>query len=837
MNKIFFMGISILLLQCCIPLPEKQLVEKREHSFNNNWKFIRDSISGAEQVDFDDSKWLNIDLPHDYSMMDLPGEDADDQIGAFSKKSPGNGNSTGHVIGGTGWYRKTFVIDKAGKGKTAILNFDGVYMESEVWVNGKKAGIHKNGYTPFWFDITTFLNEPGKTNVIAVKVENNGRNSRWYSGSGIYRNVHLVLKQPVHVAEWGVNITTSEINNNSAIASVEVYVQNAMEKVAEADITINIKDKDGELINRITENVNIKGQNQNGIKQQIQVQNPILWSVESPNLYNAEIIIEMNDKIIDRYNQPFGIRSIEFSAEKGFLLNGKQVLLKGACVHHDNGLLGAAAFDRAEERKVEILKANGFNTIRFSHNPPSEKFLNACDELGMLVVNEFTDMWEAYKNPLDYSQFFNEWWNHDLTNMVLRDRNHPSIIMWSIGNEINDNEESNRLRIGKQLAERVRMLDSTRAVTQAITPFFYPEGWETTAPAFEILDVCGYNYSVEKFETDHELYPQRIMYSSESYPKDAYDYWQKVEKFPYVIGDFVWTAMDYIGEVAIGGTSYVPSSELGKLFSGNFEGVKLPKGINIFDIQSKGPSLWPNYLAECGDIDITGEKRVQMLYRDILWDNSKLEICVHEPIPEGFAEHLGGWGWPKEYQSWNWEGNEGQPLQVRVFTKAPHVKLELNGEIVGEKNLSTEDKFIAVFEVPYQPGELKAIAYENKVEFVSKVLKTAGDITSIKLTADRKEIRADRNDLAFVKIEVIDKNGQLVPKGSIQLKLSVSGNGELVASGNANPKDMKSVNREVIKTFNGMAQAIIRPYEEKGSIILKVEAEGLNPNEIKIECR
>ncbi|MBA7581525.1 Beta-galactosidase BoGH2A [subsurface metagenome] len=563
-------SISLLISACS----ENNVINtsERDRLFNTDWKFIRDSVAGAEKPEYDDSKWMVVDLPHDYSIMDLPGEDGPDQVGPFSRKSPGNGNSTGHVIGGTGWYRKSFGLDKTDEGKTAILNFDGVYMETEVWVNGKKAGIHKNGYTPFWFDITSLLNAAGKPNVIAVKVDNVGRNSRWYSGSGIYRNVHLTLTQPVHVATWGVNVVTPEINN-----------------------------------------IVLSGKADNITKKQIEVKNPVLWSVESPNLYNAEIIIEADNKVTDKYNQTFGIRSIEFSAEKGFLLNGKSVELKGGCMHHDNGLLGSAAFDRAEVRRVEIMKANGYNAIRCAHNPPSEIFLNTCDRLGMLVIDEFTDMWESYKNPQDYSRFFREWSDKDLTDMILRDRNHPSIIMWSIGNEIPESSDSSGVRIGKQLAERVKALDNTRVVTEAISEFLTPGGWKNTIAAFEILDVGGYNYIWTKYEPDHQKYPKRIMYASESFPIDAYDYWKPVEKFLYVIGDFVWTSMDYLGEVSLGSASYVPAAQ--KTTFTMPEGFQLPAGINIFDLMAKRPSNWPYFISGCGDIDITGERKPQMLWQ------------------------------------------------------------------------------------------------------------------------------------------------------------------------------------------------------------------------------
>ncbi|UBZ14526.1 DUF4982 domain-containing protein [Flagellimonas marinaquae] len=808
---------------------------KREVLFNNDWKFIRDSITGAEQLKFDDSKWQNVDLPHDYSIMPLEGEDSESQIGPFTKESPGNGNSVGHVLGGTGWYRKSFVLDRADSDKTAVLKFDGVYMESDVWVNGKKVGVHKNGYTPFWFDITDFLNKPGETNVIAVKVDNKGRNSRWYSGSGIYRNVHLLLTDPLHVGVWGTYITTSKIEEKSALIDVEVNLQNNGSENTNTGLTINIQDKNGNIVGTADQEISINADSNSIIKSQIEIDTPSLWSLESPNLYTAQIVLEKDDEIVDVYDQRFGIRTIEFSAEKGFVLNGKTVLLKGGGMHHDNGLLGAAAFDRAERRKVEIMKANGFNAIRSAHNPPSKAFLEACDELGMLVIDEFTDMWEYYKNPQDYSRFFDEWWNKDLTDFMLRDRNHPSIIMWSIGNEINIKDRDNYLRIAKNLSDRVRELDDTRAVSQALTGFFFPE-WETTAENFELMDVSGYNYLLEKVVPDHEQYPDRVMYLSESYPKTAYEYWEAVEKYPYVIGDFVWTAWDYLGEVALGAPRYIPEDPDSR-GSGNFGGFKLEEGENIFDVFARRPSRWPNYLANCGDIDITGEKSPQMLYRDIIWENSKIEMSVHEPVPEGYIERGSSWAWPVEWPRWNWKGHEGTSLQVRVFTKAPLVKLELNGTLIDERELSQSDKYIAVFDVPYQPGELKATAYLDNSEYGSKTLITSGKAASIRLTTDRNVLNPDRNDLSFIKIEVVDKNGQVVTDEEHSINISVSGDGELIGSGNASKDDMESFNKPKIKTFQGRAQAIVRPFEKSGTIKLTAKSVGLNTGELEISVK
>jgi beta-galactosidase len=636
----------------------------------------------------------------------------------------------------------------------------------------------------------------------------------------------------VHVATWGVNVTTPEIKQNSAIVNVAVTTTNDSEKEVSAQITINIKDKDGKLAATTKEKVVLAAKTDNITKRQIELENPLLWSVELPNLYNAQITIEADNKVIDTYIQPFGIRSIEFSADKGFLLNGKSIKLKGGCMHHDNGFLGSATFGRAEVRRVEIMKANGFNAIRCAHNPPSEVFLNACDKLGMLVIDEFTDMWKSYKNPQDYSRFFSEWWNKDLTDMILRDRNHPAIIMWSIGNEIPESSDSSGVRIGNQLSERVKALDNTRFVTEAVSEFFTPGGWKNTKSAFAILDVGGYNYTWNKYEADHQLYPERVMIGTESFPLDAYDTWKPVEQHSYVIGDFVWTSMDYIGEVSLGSSTIVPAAQ--KKSQKMPEGFELPKDVNIFDLISKTPTTWPYFISGCGDIDIIGEKKPQMLYRDVLWNNSKLEINVHTPIPTGYAENISMWGWPDEWPSWTWKGSEGKPLQVRVFTKASHVRLELNGKIVGEKDIKADDKYTAIFEVIYQPGELKAVALDNGREVATKVLATTGAPSAIKLVADQIKIKADRNDLSFVKIEIVDGDGKLVLQDSLKIKLSISGNGELVGSGNANPKDMASVNRLLINTFKGKALAIIRP-TGSGSVKLTAESQGLKIGELIIQ--
>ncbi|NJO68772.1 MAG: hypothetical protein HC830_05365 [Bacteroidetes bacterium] len=342
---------------------------------------------------------------------------------------------------------------------------------------------------------------------------------------------------------------------------------------------------------------------------------------------------------------PFGIRSIHFDAANGFMLNGKKVLLKGGCMHHDNGFLGSATIDRAEERRVELMKAYGFNAIRTSHNPPSRQFLDACDRVGVLVIDEAFDMWERPKNPQDYHRFFKEWWQKDISSMVMRDRNHPSIIMWSIGNEINERADSSGLIITRKLADEVHRLDPTRPVTAAICSFWDHKNrpWSATAPAFALLDVGGYNYMWKAYEEDHLLYPDRIMAGTESLPLEAYENWKQVEKNSWVIGDFVWTAMDYMGETGIGNSRLDNDPDNG--FS----------------------RTWTWFNAYCGDIDLCGFKKPQLYYRDVIWGNSNIEMMVHAPVPEGRKEIVSMWGWPEEWQNWNWNGSEGKLMQVRVL--------------------------------------------------------------------------------------------------------------------------------------------------------------------------
>ncbi len=732
------------------------------------------------------------------------------RVGPFDTAQSRGGASTGHVVGGTGWYRKHFTLTPAEQGRRVAVRFDGVYMNADFWINGKLLGNHPYGYTSFEYDLTPYLKPAGEENVIAVRVRNEGKNSRWYSGSGIYRHTWLTVTEPIHVPTWGVFVTTPLVAKEKATVIIASEVRN--DSGAEADLVVRARvlNPKGKTVQTSENKLRLAPNETRPVEQLIEVRSPKLWSPDSPELYSAKVEIVAAGKTLDTTSTRFGIRKIEVDAENGFRLNGQMLKLKGGCMHHDNGPLGSATIDRAEERRVELMKANGFNAIRTSHNPPSPAFLDACDRLGVLVIDEAFDCWEVGKNGQDYSVYFKDWAGRDIASMVRRDRNHPSVVIWSIGNEIP--EQFRAEATAKMLREAVLSHDSTRPITQAICSDWgnVMRNWDQLSdPAFLHLDIGGYNYLPEHYETDHARHPERVMMGTESYPKNFFDYWSLVEKHPYIVGDFVWTAMDYFGESGIGHST----------LSSEKDSFLMP---------------WPWYNAWCGDIDVCGFKKAQSYYRDVVWRRSQIEMAVHTPMPDGVHENVSGWGWPNETRSWNWPGQEGKPLQVAVYSRCGSVRLELNGKVIGEKPVSAATKLTAKFDVPYEPGELRAIGLINGKAVAKTALKTAGEPKEIRLTADRYAIRADRNDLSYVTVEVVDRNGNRVPNAVVPVRFTISGAGELAAAGSSAPNDASSFHVPLRKTYEGRCIAILRPTGSTGKIQLKAEADGLKPAKIVI---
>jgi beta-galactosidase len=782
---------------------------ERETNFNENWKFIRTDVSGAEQLNFNDSTWQTLNLPHDYSIVDLSDKEDFKQIGPFSEKSPG-AKSTGHVIGGTAWYRKHFTLDREDENKIVKILFDGVYMNADFWLNGNHLGKHPYGYTAFSFDLTPHLNPVGEENILAVQVKNEGKNSRWYSGSGIYRNVTLIKNDPLQVDLWGIFVATPSITPEKATVAVDVTLLNKATKNKKFTLKIDFKDPAGNPVPGLIDEKELEAGKKFTFSQEFAFHEYQLWSPENPGLYSVTVQLLDGKKVLDEVIQPFGIRTIEFSAEKGFLLNGEKVLLKGGCMHHDNGALGSATFKTAEYRRVKVMKDNGFNAIRTAHNPPSKYFLDACDELGMLVMDESFDQWQKPKNPQDYNLYFDDWWEKDIESMVKRDRNHPSIIIWSVGNEIQERADSSGLEIFRKLKDKIYEFDKTRPVTQAICSFWDNPGktWNDTEKAFAQMDVHSYNYQCKQYEPDHEKFPKRIMIGTESIPLEAFENWQQVEKNPYVIGDFVWTGMDHLGESGIGNT--------------HFDNEKI-----------NGLPDWPWYVNNSGDISILGFKKPQMYFRDVVWRNSELEILVHTPIPAGRKEIISFWGWPDEMKSWNWDGKEGTPLQVSIYTRCEKVRLELNGKIIGTKDVSEKTNLTAKFDVPYQPGELVAIGLNDGKEIIRQSLKTTGLPTQLKITAEPGLLPLGQNDLAYFNIEVLDENGLLVPDAENKVEFDISGPYKLQAVANENPKDMHSFQQPLVKTFRGKCQLIVRLTELEGEVLVTAKSNGLKSGETK----
>lgn len=785
----------------CMNLHAQNKTTSSKELFDYDWKFYLGDNDTASKINFEDSNWRSLDLPHDWSIE-----------GDFSTKNPA-GNDGAYLPTGIGWYRKTFKIPKESKNKVVIINFEGVYMNSEVFINGKSLGIYPYGYSSFSYELTPYLNYE-KENVIAVRVDNSKqKNCRWYSGSGIYRHVWLESKGKVHFANDGIAITTPSIKSNSATVEVSTAIKNESDQPKNIQLKTVIFDlKNNKEVKQASITVQIDPKSEKIFKQNFNVSNPKLWSPESPNLYNVKVSIIDKEEIVDRSMQNFGIRSISFSATEGFLLNGKATLLNGGCVHHDNGALGAASYDRAEERKVEILKEAGFNALRTSHNPPSKAFLDACDRIGMLVIDEAFDGWRTKKTEYDYALNFDNWYERDIQAMVKRDRNHPSIIMWSIGNEIIERKEPQAVITAKNLANAVKAIDKTRPVTSAMTT--WDKDWEIFDPLMAAHDVAGYNYALKRAPDDHKRVPSRVIVQTESYPRDAFDNWKLVTENKYVIGDFVWTAMDYLGESGIGRFYY----------TGDVTG------------ESWERELFPWHGTYCGDIDMTGWRKPISHYRSMLYnDTEKLYLAVKEPNPLPLKIVETNWSvWPT-WESWTWPDFSGKEIQVEVYSKYPKVRLYLNDKIVGESETNIGTQFKATFSVPYNPGQLKAVGLENGKEGESKILKTAGKATKIVLKADRNTIKADGQDLSYVTLEIVDEFGTIVPNADLNVQFNISGSGSILGTDNANIKDVNSYASPTRMTWKGKALAIIKSKRTKGEIVLSANADGLATVNLKIK--
>jgi len=727
-----------------------------------------------------------VDLPHDFMIE--------------SKRDPANltRRDGAYYPGGIGWYAKKFTAPEEWRDKNVYVEFEGVYMNAEVTLNGNMLGRQNYGYTTFQLCLDPYLKYGGE-NTLEVFVDNSAvPNSRWYSGSGIYRPVWLYVAEKTHIDFGGVYVKTLAADEKEAVLKVEVNYTSGGSADVEVKHTIFDLTDEKEIPFR-----------QDGDR--IIVRDPKLWDIDAPHLYRLTTVLRQNGEEIDSVDTVFGIRTVSLSPEKGFVLNGKPVKLKGGCIHHDNGLLGAESYPRSEERKVELMKQCGYNAVRTAHNPHAPAFLDACDRLGMIVLDEAFDQWRIAKTQYDYHRVFDTDYEHDMSAMILRDRNHPSVAFWSIGNEIPEQwGGSSAPETAKKLCAIVHRFDD-RPITMGLYPTTldktkndddFPEQTAGVYTVIRNLDFVGYNYYYDKYANIHKKHPERVIMSTETFPKEIYKSWQAVLDNDFVIGDFVWTAIDYLGEVALGCSWYKDDS-----------GRRHPEW---------HMTEYPWHTANCGDIDVCGFKRPQSFYRDILWgvsDKPKLFVRRQSAdSPE--AESVSFWGWHDSVAGWDFDVPEGSPMIVDVYSPAAEVSLWQNGEPVGTNSL-TENQ--TSFVVPYRKGTLRIVDSNGNTDEV----KTAGKPVALRLTPDRDEIGAD-GDLCYITAEIVDENGQRVTSANPEVSFAVSGPAKIAAVGSSDPKSEEPYRGSHHRAYDGRLMCVVRSCGE-GSVTVRAVADGLSP--------
>lgn len=804
--------------------------------FTEGWKFYLGDDSIAYNTQYDDAKWRILDLPHDWSI------EAD-----FSLKNPATPGG-GALPGGIGWYRKDFVVDKFDEGKNVYIDFDGIYWNSKVWINGHLLGERPNGYISFRYDLTPYI-KVGERNVIAVRVDNSKQpNSRWYSGSGIYRNVRLVTTNDLHVDLWGTYVTTPTVTKDNAEIKIETNIKNSSDLSQTFELYSILIDKDGKEIAGINNSESVGIGENISMNQSLKVSNPILWSIDNPYLYKIVTRIEQNGKLVDEYETPLGIRYFSFDPNKGFFLNGESVKIKGVCNHHDLGFLGAAVNTRAIERQLEILKEMGCNGIRTSHNPPAPELLDLCDKMGFIVMDEAFDMWRKKKSPYDYSQYFPEWHERDLTDLILRDRNHPSIFMWSIGNEILeqwsdinadtlDLQQANmvlnfantlnkkdidakELHVNSlltiKLADIAKKLDPTRPITT---------GNNETEPSNHIfrsgaMDIIGFNYHENNWVNFHEKFPNQKLIITEStsglmsrgyyeMPSDSMNIWP--ERWDKPFDRPVHHCSSYDNCHVPWGSTHEDTWRLVKNYD-HISGVYLWTGFDY--LGEPTPFWWPSRSSYFGVIDLAGfPKDIYYMYQSEWTNKDVLHIFPH----------------------WNWK--EGQIVDIwAYFNNADEVELFLNGLSLGKK-AKEKDVYHVFWRVPFQKGTLKAVSYKDGKEVLTREVKTTGDPISIKLTADRQTIKADGKDLSFITVEALDAEGNPVPVADNLINFTIEGDGFIAGTDNGDPTDPNSLKKPSRKLFSGKALAVVQSHKKAGKIILKATSSNLKQASIEINSK
>lgn len=754
---------------------------RERQNFDSGWRFHKGDATGAQQATYDDSAWRQLDLPHDWSIE-----------GPYSAS---NAAGTGFLPGGIGWYRKAFAVAESQRGRKLFIDFDGVYRDSDVWINGHHLGHRPYGYASFEYDLTPYLNFGAKGNLLAVRVDHSeGADSRWYTGSGIYRHVWLVTTQPVHVAHWGVFVHTPVVQSAEALVSVEIAAQNETAADAAVRASTSIEDAGGKEVATVATEQRVPAGATAAMVQQAVVPNPALWSIETPRLYIAVTRLWVNGALSDEYRTPFGIRTIRFDANRGFFLNGKAEKFKGVCIHHDLGALGAAFSEDALERRLKALKALGVNAIRCSHNPMAPELYELCDRLGLLVMDEAFDEWAAGKHKwiegwnvgkpgtAGYHEAFEEWGIRDIQDMVRRDRNHPSIVLWSIGNEIDypgdpyghprgrDGLKPGMLDanllppIARRLIGAVKSLDGTRPTTEALADTLASNATGLSS----LLDVAGYNYLEQHYAADHQAYPERILLGSEN--SHSLPAWKAVAANDYVLGQFLWTGVDYLGE----------------------------------------SRRYPDRGSAAGLLDFCGFPKPQARLREALWSDRPMVYAAAEVRPGRVVEH------------WNWEQDARKTIPVVVYTNCAGAELFLNGRSLGEKTVADRSQPVLRWDVPNEAGVVRAVGKDGGAERARFELATAG-------AADHLELRAEGNQLLSVEIRVVDAQGRRVVSSQVPIEVEVSGAGELVALDSGDIRDIAPVHAAHRNAYEGRILALVRG----GAMTIRATAPGVKAGELR----
>ncbi len=772
-------------------------------NFDKNWKFQLGDDRLAAQPDYDDSNWRALNVPHDWSIE-----------GEFSADNPST-TEGGALPTGMGWYRKNFTLKASKTPKFYYIDFDGVFCNSEVWINGHYLGKRPFGYASFRYELTPYLNFGEEENVLAVRVDNSAQPaSRWYTGSGIYRHVWLVEENPVHIAQWGTFVTTPEVREDAARVNLKVQLDNKTDAAQEVEVRSTVYDAEGNEVSKVEETLTI-GTDFEELEQNFLVDNPLLWSPYTPHLYKIITEVTYKGELYDRYETPFGIRSFEFTPDQGFFLNGEKLKVYGVNQHHDLGALGAAVNTRAMERQLEILKEMGCNAIRMAHNPPAPELLDLCDEMGFLVIDESFDEWKKTKAKKGYHLYWDEWHKRDLEDMILRDRNHPSIIAWSIGNEIPEQFDTTGIQITRDLAAIVKALDKTRPVTAALTE---------TDPAKNnlyksgALDLLSFNYKHEEYLKFPERYPGECMIASENmsalstrghydFPSDSVRIWPPAHKEPFD-GNADLTASSFDNCIAYWGATHEDTWAVVKN-NAFIPGMFIWSGFDY--IGEPLPYPYPARSTYLGIIDLCGfPKDVYYMYQSEWTDKTMLHLFPY----------------------WNW--TEGQVIDLwAYYNNADEVELLVNGVSQGRK-AKGKDEYHVMWRVPFSPGSIKAISYKNGEKVLEKEIHTAGKAAKIELLADRTEIQADGSDLSFITVKVTDKDGNMVPDAANLINFEVHGAGFIAGVDNGYQASTEPFKASYRKAFNGMCLLIVQNNEKAGKINIVASSDGLGAANLEL---